>query len=272
MDKDQRATLLLRVERATDIPMLVLAVAFLVIIALPLIRDISQSTQQLLEGTLWIIWAIFALELTIKTYLAPDRKQYLISHWLDVLTVAVPFLRPLRILRVIIVLLRTWQQMRTVLRKRTFTLIGITSLITIALSATLVYAFERHTDGPIQNLPDALWWAITTITTVGYGDTYPISYTGRGIAAFLMLTGISLFGLLTAKIAAFLVEEEKQESVDPQLSEILKRLTYLEEVNTQLLLTIQHTQYDPNKQTAQHNVNHNRQEKAEHTSTNKRLK
>ena len=88
-------------------------------------------------------------------------------------------------------------------------------------AALAVYIAERESGGSIASFSDAVWWAVTTITTVGYGDTYPTTPTGRGIAVLLMLAGISLFGLLTARIAAFFVEEEA--TVAPHLSVVMRQ-------------------------------------------------
>lgn len=234
MRKDQRAALLIRVERATDAPMLVLAIIFLILFVLPEVWPLSQGTRAILDALGWLIWGVFAVELAVKTYLASDRRRYLVTHWMDVLTVAVPFLRPLRLLRVAIVMVRLWHESRTLLRRRTFSVIGVTSLLTGLLSALIVYLVERGSDGPIDSLPDALWWSVTTITTVGYGDTYPVTPAGRGVAVFLMLAGISLFGLLTARIAAFFVDDGEQTADTVKLDAILARLEAIEQQNYEL--------------------------------------
>lgn len=96
-----------------------------------------------------------------------------------------------------------------------------------AAAATLVV--EEDGGGNIDSFGDALWWAITTVTTVGYGDTFPVTPAGRGIAAFLMVAGIALFGVLTANIAAFFIEQEYQgDPVAERLDEVLQRLERLE--------------------------------------------
>jgi voltage-gated potassium channel len=97
------------------------------------------------------------------------------------------------------------------------------------VAATLVYAVERGGDGPIQTYPDALWWAAATVTTVGYGDVFPKTAAGRGIAFLLMLVGISVFGLLTARVAAIFVEANEEDHNGRKLDEVLARLERLEQ-------------------------------------------
>ena len=146
---------------------------------------------------------------------------------MDVITVLVPFLRPLRLLRLVVVGIRFWTEARTVLRERTFGVIGTASILAVGTAALLVYLAERGGDGTIQTFADALWWAAATITTVGYGDVYPKTPAGRGVAVVLMLVGISLFGLLTARVAAFFVERD-DDVENARYAEILRRLDQLE--------------------------------------------
>jgi voltage-gated potassium channel len=91
-----------------------------------------------------------------------------------------------------------------------YALIGAGAVIT--LSGLIVTAIERdEPDATIHNVADGLWWAMTTATTVGYGDTYPTTGFGRGVGVCLMLLGISLFSIITANVAAFFVEERDDE-------------------------------------------------------------
>ncbi len=228
MNPERRAVLFARFERITRIPMLGLAVAFLALLALPEFAVLSSAGRQVLNALVVLIWGIFATDLLVKTYLAPDRRQYLRAHWPDVLTLALPFLRALRLLALAIALLRTWEQAEMVLRRRTFSLLTITSVTTVVVAALLVHAVERRGNGPIQTFSDALWWAVATITTVGYGDVYPETTAGRTTAIFLMLTGISLFGVLAARVAAFFVKEDTRADEDPKLDELLARLDQIE--------------------------------------------
>jgi voltage-gated potassium channel len=225
---EQRRQLAVRVERSLRLPMTLLSVVFLGTVTLPELMDLSPGLLETLDAIDWLIWAIFAFELGVMTYLAPSRGRYLLQHWVDVLTVLVPFLRPLRLLRVVIVSARLWTEAKVLIYQRTFSTVAMTSIVSALAAATLVYAVERGGDGPIQTYPDALWWAAATVTTVGYGDMFPKTAAGRGIAFLLMLVGISVFGVVTARVAAFFVEANEEDHTGAKLDEVLVRLERLE--------------------------------------------
>ncbi|GGJ58273.1 potassium channel family protein [Deinococcus roseus] len=212
-----------RLERLTEVPMLVLAIVYLLFEILPQAVRLPAETVRLIEGLEWFIWALFALELLAKLYLYPRRLHFLTTHWADVLIVVMPFLRPLRLLKIVLMLYRTWKRSKRLFRQRAINFVGLMGVLVVVLSSALVLAFERGQGGSINSYQDALWWAVTTITTVGYGDKFPVTPAGRGVAIFLMFTGITLFGLLTASVAAFFVEEEHQPQ-DQELQERLERL------------------------------------------------
>ncbi|MGE3271930.1 MAG: potassium channel family protein [Chloroflexota bacterium] len=226
--RERRQELADRIERASRLPMTLLSIVFLAAVALPELVELSLEMVEALEAVNWLIWAIFAFELGLMTYLAENRRRYLMAHWVDVLTVLVPFLRPLRVLRIAIISARLWTEARVLIYQRTFSTVAMTSIVSALSAATLVYAVERGGDGPIQTYPDALWWAAATVTTVGYGDVFPKTPAGRGIAFLLMLVGISVFGLLTARVAAIFVEANEEDHNGHKLDEVLNRLERLE--------------------------------------------
>ncbi len=228
MSQEQHTGLLKRFERIAEMPLLLLSLAFLALLVVIESGAVTAEVSAILDGILWIIWGIFAVELVIKVYLAPDRAQYLRQNWLELLIVAIPFLRPLRILRILIIVARLWRQSRRALRQRLPVFIGMTSLSVVLIASTLMFVAEQGAGGPIATFADAVWWSLTTITTVGYGDTYPVTAFGRGVAVFLMIAGISLFGLLTANIAALFVEEETTQSTQSELADIARRLERIE--------------------------------------------
>jgi voltage-gated potassium channel len=87
---------------------------------------------------------------------------------------------------------------------------------------------EASPDRNITSIPDALWWAVTTSTTVGYGDKFPVTPIGRAIGAGVMILGIGLFGLLAASLASLLVEKDLEREIDPQIAEMNERLERIE--------------------------------------------
>ena len=143
--------------------------------------------------------------------------RYLASHWYDIGIVALsvlPYFRPLRILRSA----RALHVLRAA-RVTVYTasllhaaqriwggLVGRALVVVIpgiiAGGSAAVWMVEKDSNGNIGNFGDAAWWAITTVTTVGYGDIAPVTTEGRFIAAVLMVTGIAAFGVVTANIAA----------------------------------------------------------------------
>ena len=99
MDKDRRSQLLERFEQATELPLSALALAMIPLLIVPIAMDLSEAADTAFLSVDWTIWAIFALELSVRTYLADRRINYLARHWYDLLIVVLPFLRPLRIVR-----------------------------------------------------------------------------------------------------------------------------------------------------------------------------
>src|SRR6266704_497777 len=121
-------------------------------------------------------------------------------------------------------------EVRDVLRRRGLSWVLLIALALNLIAAALVLSFERDMPGSnINSYPDALWWAVTTITTVGYGDRFPMSPAGRGVAVVLMVSGIALFGIITASIAAyFVVHNAEQDDLAGRLDRILEWLDTIE--------------------------------------------
>ena len=223
--------LVTRIERVTEVPMLMLALAFLAAFVVGYLPDVSPELREDARFVEDVIIAIFAADLVIRVAVAERRFAYLRSRWLDVLIIVVPFLRPLRLLMFLPMLMRAIASLQRIMGPFQGAYVLVVGLITVFTTAGLMLVFEGRSDGPIQTFGDALWWSITTITTVGYGDTFPVTSEGRALAAGLMVVGISLFGVLTAGIAAYLVESATEEEEDEQsqkLDEILRRLEALE--------------------------------------------
>jgi voltage-gated potassium channel len=186
----------------------VLALSFLVAFSYPAFDSSVSSSQQLaMDAVQWICWFAFALDLIYGLWKATNKKQYLKHHPLEVASVLLPFLRPLRLMRVISFGGLAIQKV-AIGRQFAITLkVGVTALFIAYISAVQITITERAVESSnIRDFGDGLWWAITTVTTVGYGDRYPTTTEGRFLAVLLMFVGISLVGVITASVAAWFVK------------------------------------------------------------------
>jgi voltage-gated potassium channel len=202
-----------RYEQRSEIPMLLLAVAFLVAYAWPVLdSDLDPDVIASLNVLSWAVWAAFAVDFAIRLWLAEDRWPYARRHWYDVALVVLPFLRPMRLLRLLAfarVLNRT--AAGSLVGRVTTYVIG-TAVVVAGLAAIAVLDVEQDAKGAnITSFGDALWWAATTVTTVGYGDRFPVTTQGRVIAVTLMVVGIAVVGAITASIAAWMVGQVQHE-------------------------------------------------------------
>lgn len=192
----------------------VLALAFLVAFSWPaFVTEVDPETQQILDYIQWISWIAFALDLLVGLILADKKMKFLLHHPLEVITVLLPFLRPLRLLRVISFGTLVIQKV-AVGRQFAITLkVFLASILMAYIAAVQITITERGVEGSnIKSFGDGLWWAVTTVTTVGYGDRFPTTSTGRVLAVCLMLVGISLMGVITASVAAWFVKMSQDES------------------------------------------------------------
>ena len=204
-DRDRREDLLDRMERMTELPLMILAFAMVPLLAAPLFWDLSPASEAVAFALDMFIWALFAADLAVKVAVAPRRVEYLRQHWLEVLVVLIPFARPLRILRLIVYGSRAY---RGAVRLAQVDFLVVYAIGLVLIVATLVMSAERGHDSELDSFPDALWWAVATVTTVGYGDVVPVSQVGRAFAYVLMIGGIGLFGALTANFASILVRRD----------------------------------------------------------------
>jgi voltage-gated potassium channel len=196
-----------RWERRTEIPLLLLAVAFLVAYAWPVVDPrMDPDLEGFLRAVSWTVWGALAADFVIRLALAGDRPRYALTHWYDVALIVLPVLRPLRLLRLLAL-------MRILHRSAVPSLVGRVSVYAVGVAVMSVglgaiAVLDAEQDSPratITSLGDALWWATCTVTTVGYGDFYPVTTSGRLVAVVLMVVGIAMVGAVTAAVAAWMV-------------------------------------------------------------------
>lgn len=198
-----------RWERTSEIPLLLLAAAFLVAYAWPVVNpNLNTDLATVLDVASWTVWLVFALDFVVRLVLADDRWLYTRRHWYDVALIALPMLRPLRLLRLLALARILNRSAAGSMVGRVSTYAVGTSMMAVLLAALAVLDAEQNTEeANITTIGDALWWAATTVTTVGYGDRYPVTTTGRIVAVVLMVVGIATLGAVTAAIAAWMISQ-----------------------------------------------------------------
>jgi voltage-gated potassium channel len=200
-----------RWERSAQLPLMAVSVLFVVAYAAPILDPgLEPDLVELCDLVVWLTWAVLALELVVRFVAAPDKWRFVRRHPLDIASCILPVLRPLRLLRLLTLLNVLNRYAGSSFRGRVgIYLVASVSLIVFMASLAILDA-ERDGKGPINTFGDALWWALATITTVGYGDMYPTTAEGRFVAAGLMVCGIGVLGVVTATFASWLVERVEE--------------------------------------------------------------
>lgn len=193
--------------------LMVMAIAYLLAFSYPaFVNEVSPNSQLKLDAVQWASWIVFAVDLVAGLIRSVDRKIFLKSHIFEIATVLLPFLRPLRLMRVISFGGLVLQKVAIGKQVAITVKVIIASLFLAYIAAIQITITERPIEtSNIKNFEDGLWWAITTVTTVGYGDKFPTTSTGRILAVTLMLVGISLMGVITASVAAWFVKMSQEQ-------------------------------------------------------------
>ena len=191
-----------------------LAVLFLIVFSIPaFVVDLSESAQSSIELVQWICWFVFALDLFAGLLTSKSKKEYLLKHPLELMSVLLPFLRPLRLMRVISFGGLALQKIAMGKQFAITLKVALTAIFVSYIAAVQITISERDVEGSnIKTFADGLWWAVTTVTTVGYGDRFPTTTEGRILAVMLMIVGISLVGVITALVASWFVRLSQEES------------------------------------------------------------
>ncbi|MEU5884856.1 ion channel [Spirillospora sp. NPDC047279] len=202
MTGDDRRTLG-RWEQATQWPLMVAAALFFAAYAVPVLDpDLSRDQRRFWVAVTLATWLVFIADYAVRLRLAPDRRAFLRRHLLDVFVLALPLLRPLTLVRA----LHSLPWLRRGLEGRAMAYAFLATLILGITASLAVLSAERGAPGAnIATFGDAVWWTATTVTSVGYGDTYPVTVRGRAVGVALMFGGVALVGVVTASFASWFV-------------------------------------------------------------------
>lgn len=180
---------------------------------------LSKEVSALLHDIDYVICAIFFIDFLHRLFTAENKSEYMRWGWIDLISsIPVGYFQAGRIFRVF-QLLRVLRALRSIKYlshyflknkiKSAFTSAAILAFVMIVFCAIGILKLEKDAPGSnIKTAEDALWWAYVTITTVGYGDRFPVTSEGRMIAAVLMTVGVGLFGTFTAYVASWFVAKK----------------------------------------------------------------
>jgi len=225
-------------KKITPFQLLMLALSLYVLGALfvETVFTLSPQVTALLGMLDTGICFVFLGDFFYRLYHAEDKLRFMKWGWVDVIS-SIPMLDAFRwgrIVRVVRILriLRGVRSVKVILGlvlqagvRGTLSLVAVISAVLIVFSSIAILNAEKSPDSNIKDVGDALWWAVVTITTVGYGDKFPVTGEGRIVAAVLMIAGVGLFGTFTACIASLLVKAGEKET--PPETDLVKEVRLL---------------------------------------------
>ena len=205
-------------ERTLEWPLLGLSVIFLVAYAVPIVDpSVSPGVVRLCDLVVQVTWVLFAAEYQTRLVVAQSRARFVRRNLFDLAVFLLPVLRPLRLLRFALLLSVLNRAGTSSLRGKVAVCVaGSASLLVLCAGQAFTEAERGQPEATVEDVADGLWWAITTMTTVGYGDRYPVTGTGRLIAVALMVGGVALLGVVTASLASWMVERVAETAENEQ--------------------------------------------------------
>ena len=202
-----------------EIITLIFSIYVLIALLIQSLVPLSPDAVALLDWADLLVCIVFLTDFFVRFKQAPSKLAFLKWGWIDFVSSipAVNVFRVGRVARIIRILrvLRAFRSTKNLVlylsrERKTTSLAAVTAitLVAIVFAAIAVLQFETSPDSNIKNAEDALWWAFVTVTTVGYGDKFPLSTEGRVVACILMVIGVGLFGTFTGFIASLFVQPE----------------------------------------------------------------
>ena len=191
-------------------PTLALSLVYTITFIYPVFHYPTPNTiKEVCRWTNHVVWAMFALDYMVMFKLASHKKKFIKAHIFELILVALPFVRMLRPLRAVMFISQAGFRSRRQLLKNLWWVVTLASFLMIVIMGAAILDVERNIPGSnIKTPSDAIWWAFVTITTVGYGDKFPVSTEGRFVAGFLILFGVVMLATITGALAAWILEQK----------------------------------------------------------------
>ena len=203
-----------------NILILILSVYVLISLLVSVIFELSEELSILLGYIDNFICIVFLIDFWIRFKKADNKLEFMKCGWIDLIA-SIPFLdfaragrviRLIRLVRVFRALKSTkliYEHIAQNKKQSVLTSVALISILMIIFSSIAILQFERDINSNIKTAEDAIWWSYVTITTVGYGDKYPITTEGRIIGAILMTTGVGIFGTFTALVSSWFMQKNE---------------------------------------------------------------
>jgi voltage-gated potassium channel len=215
---------LARYEASTREPLDLLALATLWLVVVPP-WDFGHGVKYLVLGLRVALSIVYGIDIAIRSRLAERHLHYALTHPLALVSVVFPPVRVLFSLRLI----------QSMFRRGSLGRFLVAAAVLVLNCAVIVYLFERHAPGSnIHTLGEAVWWSLVTVTTVGYGDFYPVTLGGRITACFIMGTGLLTLAVITAQVASSFVTQGPRRARQAQPQEAAQREVTLAELDQRL--------------------------------------
>jgi len=201
---------------------LILSLYILVALLIDTLFKLPPETSKIIEYVDSLICVFFLIEFGIRFYQASDKKKFMKWGWID-LAASIPtfnyfrfarVFRLIRLLRIIRAFRSTQHFINHIYKNRAegaFTSVSVIAFLLIIFCSLAILQLETDPNSNIKTAGDALWWSYVTITTVGYGDKFPVTTGGRIIGVILMTGGVGLFGTFSGFIASWFVSGKKEE-------------------------------------------------------------
>jgi voltage-gated potassium channel len=196
-------------ERYTTVPMIILSFLFILSFSILILDDLKffAPIERILIGTIIFVWISFWVDYIVRFTLSPNKKSFFRHNLIDLLSLIIPFARPFLLLMYLARLRYFRGRNGSSLRARVIAYLVSFSIMYIYVMSVFVYQAERNAPhATITTYGDAVWWAMETISTVGYGDMIPVTVPGRIYASFLMLGGMLIVGATTGTVVSYLGE------------------------------------------------------------------